>query len=129
MEELFELNMPTFLKELDKLIEYNETDEEKHFEMEGGDDHIIHTIRYLKGASLQFSVAQIDNRALDIFIGGSIGNWKDESFLMTIPRPENIDGLEGVPPGQYNINGVVNLLRENKENPEVIQFIADMMEN
>ena len=30
--------------------------------------------------------------------------------------------------GEYDCNGIVELLRAHKHNPEAIQFIADMME-
>jgi hypothetical protein len=30
--------------------------------------------------------------------------------------------------GEYDCNGIVKLLRTHKDNPEAIQFIADMME-
>jgi hypothetical protein len=33
-----------------------------------------------------------------------------------------------IEPGDYDINGLVALLRQNKRNPEAIQFIADMLE-
>lgn len=39
--------------------------------------------------------------------------------------PENEYGIEE---GYYIGNAIVELLRENKNNPEVIQFIADMLE-
>jgi hypothetical protein len=44
---------------------------------------------------------------------------------MTITIPENNYKIK---PGDYTINEIVNLLRENKNKPAVIQFIADMME-
>jgi hypothetical protein len=31
-------------------------------------------------------------------------------------------------PGYYTLQDIVNLLRECKNNPDVIQFIADMLE-
>ena len=31
-------------------------------------------------------------------------------------------------PGIYSLNEVVELLRKHKENPDAIQFIADMLE-
>jgi len=31
--------------------------------------------------------------------------------------------------GTYDTNGIVELLRTHKENPEMVQFIADMMEH
>jgi hypothetical protein len=31
-------------------------------------------------------------------------------------------------PGYYSLAALVDLLRDNKNNPDVIQFIADMME-
>lgn len=34
----------------------------------------------------------------------------------------------GIRPGRYDINQVVGLLRRHKENPEAVQFLADMME-
>ncbi len=34
----------------------------------------------------------------------------------------------GIEPGSYTCNELVALLRRNKENPEAIQFIADMLE-
>jgi hypothetical protein len=39
--------------------------------------------------------------------------------------PENEYGIEE---GYYIGNAIVKLLRENKDKPEVIQFIADMLE-
>jgi len=33
-----------------------------------------------------------------------------------------------IKPGDYDINGLVALLRKNKSNPKAIQFIADMLE-
>jgi hypothetical protein len=33
-----------------------------------------------------------------------------------------------IKPGDYDINGLVALLRKNKCNPKAIQFIADMLE-
>jgi hypothetical protein len=39
------------------------------------------------------------------------------------------DGHRTIPPGEYDLNGIVELLRDHKENPEAIQYIADMMEN
>jgi len=106
------LNMAkTFKSELRKVLNYLEEDEEKHFAMEGGDDHIIHSIRFLREHQRKWR------------------NPEYRKWRITIPRPETIDGFEGVPAGEYDMNGVVNLLRENKDNPEAIQFIADMMEH
>lgn len=34
----------------------------------------------------------------------------------------------GIAEGEYDCNGIVELLRSHKDNPEAIQFIADMME-
>lgn len=45
--------------------------------------------------------------------------------------PETDDGETypgGIEPGYYTRNEVVALLREHKENPSAIQFIADMLE-
>lgn len=39
--------------------------------------------------------------------------------------PDNEYGIEE---GYYIGNAIVELLRENKNNPDVIQFIADMLE-
>lgn len=39
--------------------------------------------------------------------------------------PENEYGIEE---GYYIGNAIVKLLRDNKDKPEVIQFIADMLE-
>lgn len=39
--------------------------------------------------------------------------------------PANEDGIKE---GNYDWQGLVQLLRDNKNNPETIQFIADMME-
>jgi len=38
------------------------------------------------------------------------------------------DNQLGIPERYYNINQLVELMRANKANPEVVQFIADMME-
>lgn len=34
----------------------------------------------------------------------------------------------GIPAGKYTLNQIVQLLRDNKNNPEIIQYIADMLE-
>jgi hypothetical protein len=38
-----------------------------------------------------------------------------------------INGVE-IPEGYYSVNQIVKLLRDNSHNPEVVYFIADMME-
>ena len=44
---------------------------------------------------------------------------------MTRYIPENdFNILEGY----YELDGIITLLRDNKSNPETIQFIADMLE-
>ena len=55
------------------------------------------------------------------------GNFEEEPL---VPRlqcviPENEYGTEQ---GYYIGNALVQLLRDNKNKPEVIQFIADMLE-
>ncbi len=52
----------------------------------------------------------------------------EQEVLILRPQlylPENEYGIEE---GTYIGNAIVKLLRDNKNNPEVIQFIADMME-
>lgn len=34
----------------------------------------------------------------------------------------------GIVPGEYTLSGLVELLRKHKNNPEAIQFIADLLE-
>ena len=53
------------------------------------------------------------------------------AYLILIPdydpdRPEGYPG--GIRPGPLSRNEVVGLLRQFKEDPEVIQFLADMLE-
>ncbi len=33
-----------------------------------------------------------------------------------------------IQPGEYSVNEVVEMLRKHKDNPDAIQFIADMLE-
>jgi hypothetical protein len=44
-------------------------------------------------------------------------------FQLLIP-----DNEYGIEEGYYIGNAIVKLLRDNKNNPDVIQFIADMLE-
>ena len=55
------------------------------------------------------------------------------AFKVFIPEmsDEDLDWIkpdELIRAGEYDCNGIVELLRANKDNPEAIQFIADMME-
>ena len=57
---------------------------------------------------------------------------KQDDFEQELPMlrfqvyiPENEYGIEE---GYYIGNAIVDLLRENKNKPDVIQFIADMLE-
>lgn len=57
---------------------------------------------------------------------------KQDDFEQELPMlrfqvyiPENEYGIEE---GYYIGNAIVELLRENKNKPDVIQFIADMLE-
>jgi len=45
--------------------------------------------------------------------------------LMTIYIPENDYGIQE---GSYPLNNLVQLLRDHKDNPDTIQFLADMLE-
>ena len=111
--------MPRFMVELDKLIEYNETDEEKHFEMEGGDDHIIHTIRWLKQTISEY------RSAIPMRLGTIRWN-------VIIPEMGDLMPFTGdltIAAGEYDCNGFVELLRAHSDNPEAIEFLADMMEH
>lgn len=55
-------------------------------------------------------------------------------FKVFIPKMSGICHENGwtwnelIPEGEYDCNGIVELLRAHKDNPEAIQFIADMME-
>ena len=52
-------------------------------------------------------------------------------FELTIPEYEegaNESYPGGITPGVYSLNEVVNMLRLHKNDPDVIQFIADMLE-
>lgn len=49
--------------------------------------------------------------------------------ILTIPEKDKEEPYPGnIQPGEYSINEVVKLLRDNAENPEAIRFIADMLE-
>lgn len=47
---------------------------------------------------------------------------------ITLIVPEGNDLCGGIQPGTYHGNEAVALLRKHKKSPEVIQFIADMLE-
>ena len=50
-------------------------------------------------------------------------------FVLEVPDPDEGQNNPGdIDPGEYNLQDLVELLRTHKDNPEVIQFIADMME-
>jgi hypothetical protein len=115
----------THKSELKKVLNYLENEEEKHFEMEGGDDHIIHSVRFLREHQRKW-------------------RFNKEYRKWNVTFPEGMyclicDSLEGdcecedghrtIPEGEYDINEVVKLLRDHNHNPEAIQYIADMMEN
>jgi hypothetical protein len=46
--------------------------------------------------------------------------------------PEHDEGDEpypgGIEPGHYDLAGLVALLRQHKQDPDAIQFLADMLE-
>ena len=49
--------------------------------------------------------------------------------VLEIPDPDEGEKNPGsIEPGEYNVMDLVELLRNHKNNPEAIQFIADMME-
>jgi hypothetical protein len=46
-----------------------------------------------------------------------------------IPDPEEGEEPEcGIKPGIYLVNDIVQLLREHADNPDIIRYLADMME-
>jgi len=50
---------------------------------------------------------------------------------MSVCIPEPDEGEEypgGIEPGDYDTNGIVELLRAHCNDPEAVYFIADMME-
>ncbi len=49
----------------------------------------------------------------------------NSAICLTIPSGSNEHGIE---PGDYDLNGIVELLRDHKNDPDAIQYIADMME-
>jgi hypothetical protein len=52
-------------------------------------------------------------------------------FKVIIPEMGELMPYTGdlmIAAGEYDCNGIVELLRDHKNNPEAIQFIADMME-
>lgn len=52
-----------------------------------------------------------------------------ESNLLLVPETDDGGAYPGgIEPGYYTRNEVVALLREHKDNPSAIQFIADMLE-
>jgi hypothetical protein len=56
----------------------------------------------------------------------AIEHHETSEWTVIIPRMDQLcSHLEGT----YDTNGIVDLLRTHKENPEIIQFIADMMEH
>jgi len=53
-----------------------------------------------------------------------------QSTLLVVPETEERETYPGgIEPGYYTRNEVVALLREHKDNPSAIQFIADMLEH
>lgn len=49
--------------------------------------------------------------------------------VLLIPEPDEGQTYPGnIQPGDYTMNELVCLLRTHKNNPEAIQFIADMLE-
>ncbi len=49
--------------------------------------------------------------------------------MLLIPDAEDRkDLLYGIEPGLYDRNGLVELLRAHRTNPDAIQYIADMLE-
>ena len=49
--------------------------------------------------------------------------------MLYIPEPAEGETNPGnIAPGRYTLAELVDLLRDHKNNPEAIQFIADMME-
>ncbi len=53
-----------------------------------------------------------------------------EEALFTVPDLSPLSGgyPGNIQPGDYTLSGLVDLLRTHKDNPEAIQFIADMLE-
>lgn len=54
-----------------------------------------------------------------------------DEFTLLIPEydPEDEKPYPGdIKPGKYGLSDLVALLREHKDNPDAIQFIADMLE-
>lgn len=50
-------------------------------------------------------------------------------MALVIPELEEGETYPGsIQPGSYDDNEVVTLLRQHKQDPEAIQFIADMLE-
>lgn len=52
-----------------------------------------------------------------------------ENVMVVIPPNDEPAAYPGdIKPGYYTRNQVVDLLRKHKDNPEAIQFLADMLE-
>ncbi len=52
-----------------------------------------------------------------------------QSVLLIVPQADQAAAYPGgIRPGYYTRNQVVALLREHKDDPDAIQFIADMLE-
>ena len=50
-------------------------------------------------------------------------------IVLEVPEPEEGTSNPGdIDPGEYSLQALVELLRTHKDEPEVIEFIADMME-
>ncbi len=64
------------------------------------------------------------------------GFWRESEYdnslyALLVPEPDAEKRTVypgGIQPGRYTHNAVVELLRKHKNDPEAIQFIADMME-
>lgn len=50
--------------------------------------------------------------------------------LQSVYFPDHADCPlpHGIKPGNYTVNQICQLLRDNADNPQAIHFIADMME-
>lgn len=70
--------------------------------------------------------------ALDVHLeqlrkhGSGIEQKLKKNFIF-IPAPE-VEGAHPFEEGYYSRNDVVKFMREHKNNPDVIEFLADMME-
>ena len=110
-------------------LDYLIGNEERHYEECDKHDQQGHIYQYAKAALKEW-----ENQPFPLFIADPCYTYEHAKHAAAnkkdVPLPVNLKGWDsgGVADGEYTRQQFVELLRMNKNNPDAVQYLADMLE-